>query len=49
MVLRLLQGTKVLAEASVWYADRYEMPALDKVIDRTDVLVKDATKGELPH
>jgi len=48
VVLRLLRGTKVLASASVWYADRYDLPALDKVVESWEALVKESTKGELP-
>ena len=49
VVLRVRQGARVLAEANVWYADRYDNAALDKVVEAYDAIVSDLTGGELPY
>lgn len=49
VILRLLQGGKPAYEASLWYADRYDLPGLETILARYETIVTEATKGELPY
>ncbi len=49
VVLAVAQGGQERYRAELWYADRYKMPGLDRIIKRHDAIVTKLTKGELPY
>jgi len=48
VLIEVRQGTRVQAQARCWHADRYETPALDRLLELADEVVATLSRGELP-
>lgn len=48
VAIEVRKGGTIQAQARCWHADRYEIPTLDRLLERADDTILALTNGELP-